>query len=1339
MTSRASLDKLPLQAASEDIWDKKYRLKTKDGTPIDKTVDDTYKRVARALADIEPEGEREKWYQEFLDALRVGVIPAGRITSNAGAQEYKPETSLINCTVSGHIHDNMDDIMRKAHEAALTLKAGCGIGYSFSTLRPRGAFVAGAGAYTSGPLSFMDIYDKTCFTVASAGGRRGAQMGTFDVSHPDVRDFIRAKRQDGFLRQFNLSLLITDEFVEAVESNQDWALVFPVHKKEVDELDLDDPNQVVWREWPIKEGYITRDDGLVACKVYERVPARRLWDQIMASTYDYAEPGFILIDRVNEMNNNWWCEDIQATNPCVVGDTLVLTDKGEQRIDTLAGQRVKVWNGREFSEVEVRITGEDQEITKLTFSNGSVLECTLYHGFHLETGRRVEARELKVGDVLESFAMPDGRAVCPVIVSSTEVLSERAERVYCFTEPLRNRGCFNGVVTANCGEQPLPEYGSCWTAGMRLMTNHGLIRTDEAFDRAGRGEPLLVAVDDIFSKKGTSLRPCQIVVRGKKSVLEILCKNGQKIELTEDHRVYTPGGWVEAGQLKVGDRIHAQSRAVSGLRLAPNQHLGFIKYFLDKHVESGELIVTRRSHQLALRPVLDALAVNYTHRAKGGMAIPAYHPLVLEARRLSWEQLGEEGARGRVAAAMSTAASYKEKRANYIDSEVEARELAQAVEASAGVQASVSHHGKGRWRVVYGQVEVPSLPQLAEADLDLDAAVYGWVLTDGWLTDSAGVLFSTQDDIAEDLIGRQFALMTGTNGKMRTVYEGKSTNLNSIACWKAGAVEQMRAAMGLDSYRSKDISVPETIFRAPLSSQASFLSAAFCADGSVDQNGKHVRLTTASKKFAQDVQLMLMSFGVHSVIHDGISKGNIFYNVNVRERDSYAFFRHIGFRFNSTKQAKLRSRMESKCGWVLMEDHQTEEVASIREAGEQVVYDIEEFSTNTLIVNGLVVHNCLLGSVNLTRFVRNPFTDEASFDWGAYRDTVRVFTRMLDNVVELNGLPLERQREEIFSKRRHGMGFLGLGSALTMMKIPYGSPKSVEMTEEITKVMAVEGWKVALDLAREKGPAPLLAEEFTVDAEMLRKRPEMVRDGWKVGDSVRGSVLHARYSRYMQRIAEVEPELVKELEEVGARFTHHSSIAPTGTISLSLANNVSNGIEPSFAHHYSRNIIREGKKTKEKVEVFSYELLAYRAVVNPDAMPFSQDDDTKLPDYFISADDVSPNQHVDIQAASQKWIDSSISKTANVPTDFPYEKFKDIYLYAYHKGLKGCTTFRFNPAAFQGVLVNEKDLENTIYEFTLEDGSVVSFKGNEQVEYDGEMHTAANLFDALKEGYYGKF
>ncbi|AFV00157.2 adenosylcobalamin-dependent ribonucleoside-diphosphate reductase [Simiduia agarivorans] len=700
---------LALQPASVDIWDKKYRLKDGQDNPVDADVHGTWQRVAEALAAVEPKNKKQ-WQKEFFWALENGAIPAGRIVSNAGAQAYKPATSTINCTVSGTIEDSMQGILEKNLEAGLTLKAGCGIGYEFSTLRPRGAYVSGAGAYTSGPLSFMDIFDKMCFTVSSAGGRRGAQMATFDVHHPDVQDFIRAKREDGRLRQFNLSLLITEDFIEAVKAEAPWKLSFPMTRLDLENnpVDLQDSEKVVWRRLDhLHDEFVRNPQGEVACRIFRTMPARRLWDQIMASTYDYAEPGFILIDRVNQMNNNWFCEDIRATNPC--------------------------------------------------------------------------------------------------------------------------------------GEQPLPPYGSC-----------------------------------------------------------------------------------------------------------------------------------------------------------------------------------------------------------------------------------------------------------------------------------------------------------------------------------------------------------------------------------------------------------------------------------------------------------------------------------------------------------------LLGSVNLTRFVKDAFKPEAGFDWDRFRKLVRIFTRMLDNVVEINGLALPGQQAEIQRKRRHGMGFLGLGSTLTMLRIPYGTPASIAFTEQVSKELALAGWREGVELAKEKGAAPIFDEDFEITHELLHKQPEL-KQYFKLGEKVKGRVLHAKFSRYMQLIGEEDPALIEAIVEHGCRFTHHSSIAPTGTISLSLANNASNGIEPSFAHHYSRNVIREGKKSKEKVDVFSYELLAYRELFNPDAMPYSQDPATQLPDYFVTSDDITPEQHVDVQAAAQRWVDSSISKTINVPSDINYETFKDVYLYAHSKGLKGCTTFRFNPEAFQGVLVKEEDLANTTYEFTLEDGSTVRFKGNDIVTYDGEEHTAANLYDALKEGYYGKF
>lgn len=638
---------LPLQPASVEAWDMKYRLKNEKNEPIDITLDDTLSRVAKALASVESEDRRDYFEKEFLWALKNGAIPAGRILSNAGADAYKPSTSTINCTVSGTINDSMECILDRVKEAGLTLKAGCGIGYEFSTLRPRGAFVRGAGASTSGPLTFMDIYDSMCFTVSSAGGRRGAQMATFDISHPDVLDFIIAKRKDGRLRQFNLSLLITEAFMTAVKNDDIWEFKF---------------------------------DG----KIYKTMPARKVWNLIMANTYDYAEPGFILIDEVNKQNNNWFCENIRATNPC--------------------------------------------------------------------------------------------------------------------------------------GEQPLPPYGSC-----------------------------------------------------------------------------------------------------------------------------------------------------------------------------------------------------------------------------------------------------------------------------------------------------------------------------------------------------------------------------------------------------------------------------------------------------------------------------------------------------------------LLGSINLTKFVRNPFSSVAYFDKNEFVQVVRIFTRMLDNVVELNNLPLEQQRNEILRKRRHGMGILGLGSALAMLQLKYGSPESIEFTENVCREMAIEGIKTGIELAREKGPAPIMDEIFETTDGPVTGKEQWVK------------------SNYLQKIWELCPETLIKAKSFGCRFTHHTSIAPTGTISLSLGNNASNGIEPSFSHIYYRNVIKEGRKTKEKVPVYSFEYLLYKEIHG------DMEDKQKLPDYFDTAQNIDIKAHVDIQAAAQKWIDSSISKTINVPTDYPFEKFKDIYMYAYDKKLKGCTTFRFNPEVFQGVLVTQDDLENTTYVFTTKEGNTYEVKGNEEVWYDGESHTAANLFDALKEGYYGRF
>jgi ribonucleoside-diphosphate reductase alpha chain len=277
MTDEIASRSLSLPPISDDIWDSKYRLKAADGTPIDATLDDTWRRAARAAASAEKRRVRGQWEARFFDAMRaLEFLPAGRIIAGAGTGR---DVTLFNCFVMGRIEDDLASIFDNVKEAALTMQRGGGIGHDFSTLRPAGSLVRSVGAGASGPVSFMDVWDAMCRTIMSAGQRRGAMMGTLRCDHPDIETFIDAKAERGRLRNFNVSVLVTDAFMQAVKTDRDWPLSF-------------------------------------GGTVIRTVRARDLWDRIMRATYSQAEPGVIFIDRINANNNLAYCEQIQATNPC---------------------------------------------------------------------------------------------------------------------------------------------------------------------------------------------------------------------------------------------------------------------------------------------------------------------------------------------------------------------------------------------------------------------------------------------------------------------------------------------------------------------------------------------------------------------------------------------------------------------------------------------------------------------------------------------------------------------------------------------------------------------------------------------------------------------------------------------------------------------------------------------------------------------------------------------------------------------------------------------------------------------------------------------------------------
>ncbi len=653
---------LSLQDTSMELKDKKYRLKNKQDEAIDVTLDDTYKRLACALCALENQSDRDYWYKAFLWALRQGAIPSSAVISSLGAAGQQANRSLLNCAVSGTIQDSMDDILTKAREAGLTLKSGCRLSYDFSTLRPKGAFVADTPTQTSGPLAFMAIYNKIAATISCKDKCRPS-LASLDIRHPDVIEFINAKQENGYLSQFNLALLITDNFLDAVKNDRPWSLVFPISQKEIlkNKIKINQDSTIIWTDWPHKEGFIEDTEGRVACKIYHTLAARQLWQLIMENLHGMNKLQLIFIDKINEMNNNWFCEDIYTTNPN--------------------------------------------------------------------------------------------------------------------------------------GDQPLPPYGAS-----------------------------------------------------------------------------------------------------------------------------------------------------------------------------------------------------------------------------------------------------------------------------------------------------------------------------------------------------------------------------------------------------------------------------------------------------------------------------------------------------------------LLGAIDLTRYVNEPFTQHARFDWALLRKTVTIFTRMLDNLVDINKLPLAQQQAEIIEKRRHGMGFLGLGSTFSMLGYKYGDLASIQFAEQVAKEIAIIGWEQAISLAEEKGPAPLMEKEFSVTAKMLRKRPEMKKDGFKLGDKIKGKLLIAKYSRYMQKLNLERPDLIEKLVQKGGRFTHHSSIMQADTLTSAFSNKVTDGIAPYVGYH-GANLAQEQ-----------------------------------------NLDEITPEHQLEIQAATQTWIDSAIATPIGFPTDFAFDTFNGFYMDAHNKGLKGCAPFRIEPEGFQRTFVKKSKQDSPLYVFTLENGTTFEAKGDEIIEYEGKIQTAANLYDVLKKG-----
>lgn len=948
---------LPAQEISEEVLIEKY------AKGDERSIAAVYQRVARALAQAEPGAARAQWEERFAQALRQGFVPAGRIQSAAGTGL---SATLINCFVQpvgdsiAQADDGHPGIYIALTEAAETMRRGGGVGYDFSRIRPRGAWVGSTQSSASGPVSYMRVFDRSCETVESAGARRGAQMGVLRCDHPDIEEFIHAK-DEGDLRNFNISVGVTDAFMEAVQADADFALV---HRAEPG------PAQ--------KEAGAHQANGMW---VYRKVSARELWEQIMRSTYDHAEPGVLFLDRINADNNLSYCETIASTNPCVTADTWVMTTDGPRQVRELVGRAFK--------------------------------------------------------------AVVDGQAF------ATE-----------------SAGFFA------TGVKPVLQLQTRAGHTLKLTANH-LVRC--------------------VKQRGHYALECE---------------------------------WRPAGELEPGDEV-----------------------------------------------------MLHDHRVLAG-----------------WDGMHTEAEGYLVGLLIGDGALEGDKAVLWI--------WAPELKAVANASEGTPHSAQGLMQAAHAAAQ--TLPHRADFR--------------GWQPAAEG------------------------RGEFRLA----SAPLRDLAM-----------ALGLAPGRRKAIT-PQ-MERASSEFCVGLLRGLFDAGGSVEGRQDHdvsVRLTQADAALLQAAQRLLLRLGIASTLHmerrpaetkavpDG--KGDptqALHELVISGENLHRYADLIGFE-DSAKAERLDANLRAYRR-ALHHERFVATVESLTPLGEEPVFDVTVSEVHAFDANGLVVHNCAeqplppygcccLGSIDLTRFVIDPFEPRARFDEEAFAKLCKVAVRMLDNVLDVTVWPLPQQQEEARNKRRVGLGFTGLGDALIMLNQRYDTPEARATARRISEVMRDAAYEASTDLAQERGAFPL----FNAD-------------------------LFLRKGNFASRLP---ASLRERIRAHGLRNSHLLSIAPTGTISLAFADNASNGIEPPFSWSYTRKKrMPDGGFKEYAVEDHAWRL--YRHLKGEDA---------PLTPAFVTALEMSAQDHAAMVAAVAPCIDTAISKTVNVPADYPYADFQSLYMQAWQSGLKGLATYRPN-------------------------------------------------------------
>lgn len=1235
--------------AIQKLLEDRYYLRDEQGQLLETEPEQMYRRVAKTVAKAELNytdnpNIYHRYEEQFFELMNSGkFLPNTPLLINAG----KEQPGCYSACFYIPVEDSMEGIFEAVKQAALISKAGGGVGFNFSSLRPKDSIVKSTGHKASGPISFMKVFNTMCDTVSQGGVRRGAMIALLSIDHPDVLEFISCKDDGVSFTNFNISVVITDDFMQAVRLGNDWSYVLP--------------------------------DG--STKTYSAV---ELFDKICEHAWKTGEPGLFFIDRARDDDFK-----INGVNPSLAKGTRVLTDSGIYPIEDLENKTVNVLTlDGKFASGNCILSGKDKVLYEVKLQGGQSYFATAEHKWPILTENGIEKRatnELKSGDYLpiggcDSLnygtigSYDEGFMVGWNYGDGCITLRKEGTYQYHFTFSKENidNGCYNRVratIERICDSTLNPTIrnreGSEWieinSSNKALHAFFSMLGfTDKSIGLPKSFWSELSEdfrkgfIDGLFSTDGSvdETRLCLHSIHPKliSDISEYLGFYGIKgcVKAAKSVNPTFPNGKTYdkeyAPQITLQYGKFAANRFSQLFSLSQTRKQGILdklsiikKHSLKEHyIKVEEVIKTDR-----IEDVWDLRVNDDTHTFKlshcitgncGELGLRDYESCIAKGELILTEKGFvpiEKITPGSYVASIKNGKTIYSLVSNVKNNGVKDIYLLTTKEGYK-VKATEDH----RFLTVDGWKEVQELNEddelilganyfLTEKEEEhLEWELLGWMHGDGWFTEnSVGISFNFNDGDweAKDRLLPVYkeAVLNGTEVKPL-----KNDGVSYQVQTERNSAYSFIEKYGVVLSRASERELPTTIWEATLEQQRAFLKGYITADGGVTgKANSQYKIASSNRKMLEQVQLLLTRFGIGSRISTSMMENYTNRKPQsqlvITGEDARLLVTTIGF-LSTKKYEKFDLNPSYTAG-----KRVTVRVKSIEYVGTEEVYDLEVPHTRNFIVNGLVAHNCNLGSINLSKYV----TDNAEFDFDMLKRDVPIAVRFLDDVIDVNHFPLPEIEKATKYTRKIGLGIMGWADTLLKLKIPYDSTEALNLAQAIMTEIKNSAIKTSIQLGKEKGIAQVFLDE--------------------------GICLQLEQEGETSKIF-INEEYANEEYAMYRRNYTLLCIAPTGTISRIAG--CSSGIEPIFAW-----------KIHHKLVDLEYDEVhwAYEALTT----------DT-FPKYMITAQNVPGKWHLLHQATFQEFVDNSVSKTVNLPSTATIQDVKDIYFEAWNQNCKGITVYR---------------------------------------------------------------